>query len=219
MLIDFLTGRYFFTDFILWISIPFYCTAALTALLLRRWGQARVAKKYGRKTPRFPDLWLQDLTSSLWAAFFFLMTGCIKGPLREEDLADDTNVRRKTFFAGILFPFLGAVASLLLYLILSIFSQWTYIEIPMLFAKALTCANLSLVIFSLLPLPLSDAEQLLRDKDFGEKGTAFRKQGTYPFLVFTLVGLLLGCVTVSIHGVPHSLSSVLTLFPFLLIGG
>lgn len=219
MLIDYFTERYTFTESDLWISVVAYLLAGLIALLLRRWGQSRVAKKYGLTNPRFPDLWLQDLTSGIWAAFFFTMTGCLKGPLREEDCAKDPKVRRKVFLEGILFPIAGVAIFFLLYTVLEIFAQHSFMKIPLMFTKALVSANISLLIFSLLPLPCSDCEKLLLCREPGEKGIALRKQGTYPFLIFTILGLLLGSITVSMEGTAVPLSGILTLFPFFLIGG
>ena len=89
----------------------------------------------------------------------------------------------------------------------------------MLFTGALSCAYVSALIFLLLPLPGSDADLLLRGKAPSEKGAALRLQGTYPFLIYTLLGLLLASIPVVLNGTVYTLSGLMTMFPVFLIGG
>ena len=219
MLIDCLSERYIFSAHGLALSVTAYAAAALIALLLRRAGQARGAKKAGKSYPKLPLLLMQDLSSGLWSILFFVVTGCLKGPLRKDNKGDTPEQNRKIFWSGMLNTAIGAVVSVILYNALWILEQSTFTSILLLFARALVCANISLLIFSLLPLPCSDAEAFLRKKPFGEKGLALRRQGTFPFLIYTTLSLLLACVTLPLWGVSISVSGLLTLFPLLLIGG
>lgn len=219
MLIDYLSERYLFTARGLVLSVIAYAVAALVALLLRRAGQSRGAKKAGTEYPKLPLLLVQDLSSGLWSIFFFVMTGCLKGPLREENRAKTPEGNRKIFWGGICNTAIGAIVSVLLYNVLWIFAENTFVSVLMLFARALVSAHLSLLIFSLLPLPCSDAETFLRKKPFGKKGLALRRQGTFPFLIYTTLSLLLACITLPVWGTSVSVSGLLTLFPLLLIGG
>ncbi len=224
MLIDILTERYCFSQSGIVISVIVYTLAAAFALILRRWGQVRSEKKCGKAGPVFWRAILQDLPSSLWATAFFVLTGCLKGSLREDDgKVPDKTVNRKIFFGGFRYTVYGTAGSFLLYTVLQLLASliggaaWS---IPLLAAKALTGANLSLLWFSVLPLPGSDVEVFLRRKPFGPKGEAFRKNGTWPFFLFCVLGLLLACVAVPVgKDAVCSLSGIITLFPVLLIGG
>lgn len=222
MLIDFLTERYCFSESDPVISVILYILAATVALILRYWGQARCRAKHGKGSPFWRTL-LQCGQATLWAIAFFAVTGCLKGPISTEDKTDDRNLNRKIFLAGIRYTGLGTVGSFLLYTVLQLLASLiggTVWPILLLAAKALTGANLSLLWFSVLPLPGSDAEIYLRKKEFGPKGTAFRKNGTWPFFLFCVIGLLLACITVPLSdGRICSLSGIMTLFPVLLIGG
>ena len=219
MLIDFLTGRRFFSQSDIVISIILYTLGGAVALLLRRLGQVR----NGKPGMGFWKTLLQDLPSGIWGIIFFLFTGCLKGPLQEQDKTEDNTANRKIFFGGIRYTFFGVIGSVLFLILLQILkaalggSAW---EIPFLCVKALIGANLSLLWFSVLPLPGSDAEIFLRTKPFGEKEKSFRKNGTWSFFLYCVVGLLLACITVPLgKGTIGSLSGIITLFPILLIGG
>ena len=219
MLIDFLTGRRFFSQSDVVISIVLYALAGAVALLLRRFGQVR----NGKPGMGFGKTLLQDLPSGVWEIIFFLFTGCLKGPLGEEDKTEDKTTNRKIFFGGVRYTFFGVAGSVLFLILLQILkaalggSAW---EIPFLFAKALIGANLSLLWFSVLPLPGSDAETFLRTKPFGEKEKAFRENGTWSFFLYCVIGLLLACITIPLgNETIGSLSGIITLFPLLLIGG
>ena len=221
MLIDLLTERYVYSQEGLVISVIIYILAAAVALLLRQIGQAR-----GRKTPitqrTFRETVLPELPAALWSIFFFLLTGCLKAPVRKEARTNDAKVNRKIFFTQIFFLLIGAGASFFLYTSLQFFASITgflWWNIPLLFMKALTGATLSLLIFSLLPLPDSDADLYLRTKPLGEKGEAFRRNGTWPFFVYCILGFTLACVTLPFPAGDTSLSALITLFPILLIGG
>ncbi|MBO5247949.1 MAG: hypothetical protein J6B54_01460 [Clostridia bacterium] len=206
------------------VSAACYGIAAIIALLLRRWGQVFGGLGKERSLAEFGRILLRDLPSALWAVAFFLGTGCLKGPINTEDRTEDPQKNRKIFFNGILFPFSGAIVSFVLFLLfqtLQASTGWTW-DIPGLIAKSSMGANLSLCFFSILPLPASDIEVFLRTKPFGPRGTAFRKNGSWPFLLFTALGLLLACVTLplpSFYGGDTSLSAILALFPILLLGG
>lgn len=219
MLIDFLTGRRFFSQSGIVISIVVYALAGAVALLLRRIGQVR----NGKPGTGFWNTILQDLPSGIWEICFFLITGCLKGPLGEQDKTSDKTANRKIFFGSLRYTFFGVVGSVLFLILLQILkaafggSAW---EIPFLCARALIGANLSLLWFSILPLPGSDAETFLRRKRFGEKEKAFRENGTWSFFLYCVVGLLLACITVPLSdGAVGSLSGIMTLFPIYLIGG
>lgn len=219
MLIDFLTGRRFFSQSDIVISILLYTLAGAVALLLRRLGQVR----NGKPGVGFWKTLVQNLPLGIWELIFFLFTGCLKGPLREQDKTDDKTANRKIFFGGIRYTCFGVVGSVLFLILLQILkaalggSAW---EIPFLGAKALIGANLSLLWFSILPLPGSDAETLLRTKPLGEKEKAFRQNGTWSFFLYCVVGLLLACITIPLgNETVGSLSGIITLFPILLIGG
>lgn len=223
MLIDFLTERQLFSQEGLGITVLFYVVAAGVALLLRRVGQVRAAKKYDSDSPSLGNVLLKDIPSALWGIVFFLLTGCLKGSLRETDKTQSKETNRKIFFGGLLFVFFGFAASVVLFLLFQVLqaalggSAWGY---AFLCAKALTGAHLSLILFSLLPLPNSDAETFLRAKEFGAKGIIFRQDGTWPFFLYSVLGLLLACITVPLsNGTVGSLSGILTLFPILLMGG
>lgn len=220
MLIDRLTERLCFSELDAVLSGILYATAALAALLLRRWGQARTADKRCRG---LSATLLRDIPGGLWSVFFFVLTGCLKGPVREEDKTNDAHKNRSIFLGGICYTVIGAIGSFFLYTLLQFLAArvggigW---QIPLLAAKALTGANLSLLWFSLLPLPGSDAEVFLRTKGFGNKGEALRKNGTWPFFIFCTLALLLACITIPLpDGRFCSLSGIITLFPVLLIGG
>ncbi len=219
MLIDYLTGRRFFSQSDVVISIVLYALAGVAALLLRRWGQVR----NGKPGSGFWKTLRRDLPSGIWEILFFLFTGCLKGPLGKEDKAEDKSINRKIFFGGIRYTFFGVVGSFLLLILLQILKAalgGTAWEIPFLWAKALTGANLSLLWFSLLPLPDSDAETFLRTKPLGEKEKAFRENGTWAFFFYCALGLLLACIPIPLgNGTVASLSGILTLFPIHLIGG
>ncbi len=222
MLIDFLTERYSFSRSGLLPSILISILAAVGILILRRWGQLRSRKKAGLEVPSLWRTILSDLAGGCWAVLFFTVTGCLKGPLDENEKTEDKTLNRKIFFGGVLYPLLGAVAAFVLYTAFQFLvarlpsAAW---EIPLLATKTLMGAGLSSVWFSLLPFPGSDAEVFLRTKPFGKRGEAFRKNGTWPFFCFCAVGLLLACVTLPLPGGACSLSGVITLFPVLLIGG
>ncbi len=223
MLIDYLTERYLFSQSNIAVSVILYALAGAVALILRRWGQVQCKKKQGICQVGLWKTILNDLPSEIWAIAFFLLTGCLKGLIRKEDKTEDKTLNRKIFFASICYPFIGAVGSFLLYILFQILqaaaggSLW---EIFLLGTKALVGANLSLLWFSILPLPGSDSEILLRTNPLGMKEESFRKNGTIPFFLFCVLGLLLACITVPLsNGTVYSLSSLLTLFPLLLIGG
>lgn len=220
MLIDKLSQRTCFTDQGVALSITLYTIAALIALLLRHWGQARAAKKQGIDSA--PPL-LRNIPGGVWSIFFFLLTGCLKGPAREDDRTNDASKNKLIFLRGICYTAAGALLSFLFFTVLQTLasnlggSGW---RIPLLAAKALTGANLSMLWFSLLPLPGSDAELFLRTKDFTPKEKAFRQNGTWPFFLFSTLGLLLACIAVPAAGEQFwSLSGIMTLLPILLIGG
>ena len=221
MLIDLLTERYVYSQEGPVISVIIYILAAAVALLLHHLGQAR-----GREIPfslrTFKDTVLPELPEALWATFFFLLTGCLKAPVRKNGKTDDTKTNRKIFFTQSLYLLIGAGASFFLYTSLQFFagilpSLWW--NIPLLLIKALTGANISLLIFSLIPLPDSDADCYLRTKPLGEKGEAFRRNGTWPFFVTCILGFTLACLTLPMPSGDASVSALITLFPILLIGG
>ncbi len=223
MLIDFLTERQLFSQRGLGITILFYFIAGAVAVLLRRVGQVRAAKKYDSDSLSLGKVLLKDLPSALWEIAFFLLTGCLRGTLRETDKTTSKETNRKIFFSGMSFLLLGAVASFVLFVLFQFLqaavggSAWDF---ALFGAKALTGAHVSLMVFSLLPLPGSDVETFLRTKEFGPKGNTFRKDGTWPFFLYCLLGLLLACITVPLgDGTTASLSGILTLFPILLMGG
>ena len=223
MLIDLFTQRQLFSQEGTAITVLFYFLAAVAALFLRRAGQVLAAKKCGSASMPLGKVLLKDLPSSLFFLAFFLATGCLKGSLRERDKSDSKEANRKIFFGGVSFVLLGFAGSFLSFLLFQILQAalgGTVWNVAFLGARALSVAHLSLFWFSVLPLPASDAEVFLRTKEFGEKGTSFRKDGTLPFFLFCILGLLLACITVPLgNGVSGSLSGILTLFPILLIGG
>ncbi|MBQ2273653.1 MAG: hypothetical protein II337_09365 [Clostridia bacterium] len=221
MLIDLLTERYVYSQEGPVISVIIYILAAAVALLLRQIGQAR-----GREIPfslrTFKDTVLPEFPAALWSIFFFLLTGCLKAPVRKEARTNDAKVNRKIFFTQISFLLVGAGASFFLYTSLQFFASITgflWWNIPLLFMKALTGASISLLIFSLIPLPDSDADLYLRTKPLGEKGEAFRRNGTWPFFVTCILGFTLACLTLPMPSGDASVSALITLFPILLIGG
>lgn len=219
MLIDFLTERTLFSrGESLLLALTAYILAGLFALLLRLLGQAKNAKKNGVSYPKFPLLLLQHLTSGIWAIFFFVLTGCLKGPLHEEEGAS-IKAKQSIFAGGLVAPLCGSVIWAMIHSVLAIYSEVATVQTVMLFTSAMISAHLSLTLFTVLPLPGSDAERLLRRKEFSPRRAAFRRQGTYPFLIFTVIGLLLACITLPVGTVNCSLSGLITLFPVFVIGG
>lgn len=218
MIIDILTQRYTFSDKGTLLPLFFYAGAAVIALLLRRWGQFRGAKKASGRTVSLRSLILRDVPSGIWYVFFFVLTGCLKGPFREEEKAEDATVNRKCFVSGTLFVLYGWIASTVACLFLN-GAESTFFGILFLITRALSIAHGSLLIFSLLPLPCSDIETLFIQPDLGDKGLAFRKNGTFPFFLFTALALLLAVIVVAVAGRVYSLIGIATMFPLMLIGG
>ncbi len=222
MLIDYLTERFCFSEANIVLSTILYFLAAAIALILKRLGQIRGGKKYEKNFSTFTRLLLQDIPLDLWGVIFFLLTGCLKGASHKEDRTEDPQVNRAIFRGGLLYPICGAAVAFLLFTAAQFLAAhfgavW---QIPMYLMKALFCANLSLTVFSLLPLPGSDAELFLRTRPFGTKGKSFRENGTYPFFLFALLGILLACIPIPLfNGTTYSLSAIITLFPIILIGG
>ena len=218
MIIDILTERYAYADAGTVLPFLFYILSAAVALTLRRLGQCRATKKRDPSAPGMCRILLRDAPSAAWSIFFFLLTGCLKGPIREEERSEDRAVNRNAFRGGILALLSGWILSLILYALCFLFNG-SAAEILRSATDSLATAHLSLLIFSLLPLPCSDCETLLIQKGFGEKGIAFRKNGTYPFFLFTALGLLLAVIVVSVGGSVLSLSRMITAFPQIMIGG
>lgn len=224
MLIDLLTERYGFSQINPVLSVIVYFAAAVAALLLRRWGQVRGGRKHDNTLPTLSKILLQEIPASLWYTLFFLLTGCLKAPAQEEDRTNDRITDRGIFWGGVCFPAVGALLAFFLFTVFQLFASLfpsTAWEIPMLAGKALVCANLSSVWFSLLPLPLSDGDIFLRRGDLSERGRSLRRGGTIPFFLFTLLGLLFACITVPfpLTNTAYSLSGWMALFPLILIGG
>lgn len=223
MLIDYLTERYCFSQAGLIVSVLLYFAASLTAVFFHRLGQARVLKKEGTvKNPLGTLLW-GNLAGDLWGIFFFLLTGCLRCSYKESLKSSDDNVNKAVYWKGILWSLMAAAISYFAFTLIQIGQiqlgglVW---ELLLFTAKAITCANISLLLFSLLPLPCSEGEVLLRKKPFSQRGLRFRKNGTLPFFLFCLLGLLLACVAISFpNGQTYSVSGILTLFPILVVGG
>ena len=156
--------------------------------------------------------------SVVLAIFFFVLTGCLKGPLHEEEGAS-IKAKQSIFVGGLVAPLCGGVIWAMIHSVLAIYSEVATVQTVMLFTSAMISAHLSLTLFTVLPLPGSDAERLLRRKEFSPRRAAFRRQGTYPFLIFTVIGLLLACITLPVGTVNCSLSGLITLFPVFVIGG
>lgn len=221
MLIDRLTERFYFSDADLAVSVVIYTLAAFIALFVRRWAQVAGSKQGGISRSLSKTMG-NEIPQMLWSSFFFVLTGCLKGPLCHEDRTEDHQVNRTVFLRGVLGNLATAGIAFLLYTgieYVGLVSDGLIWQILLLATKALTAANLSLTVFALLPLPESDAEKLLRKKEFSPRGSSLRHNGTVPFFLFCTVGLLLANVSVSLPGGDCSLSGVVTLFPFLLIGG
>jgi len=219
MLIDYFAERNTFSQQGLWLSVLAFLLAALTALIHRRWALHRAAKKRGLPCLKFRILLLRGLAPGFWAILFFLLTGCLKGPLQEDEPAGDKKAKRALFFSQVLHLVAGTLVAVLIHSVIAIFSEVAVIRTVMLFTGAFVCAYLSLLIFTLLPLPCSDAEQFLRTKEFSPKGMALRRQGTYPFLIHTTLALLLACIPVPVGAAVYSLSGLITMLPVFLIGG
>lgn len=223
MLIDYLTERHIFSQSNIAVSVILYALAGAAALILRRWGQVRCKKKSGTCQSGLWRTILRDLPSEIWGITFFLLTGCLKGTIRKEERTEDKTLNRKVFFGGIYHICFGAAGGFVLYTLFQLLQSalgGSFWEIFFLGARALTAANLSLLWFSILPLPGSDAETFLRTKTLGAKEKSFRENETLPFFLFCMVGLLLACIPVPMpNGTIFSLSSLLTLFPLILIGG
>ncbi len=222
MLIDFLTERYSFSQSGIAVSIILYTVAGMVALLFHRLGQARAHKGENSKTALFRKNVFGNLPSSLWSVVFFLITGCLRDSVRGV-ASEDKKLNRRIFWNGVGVTFFSAVGFFFLYTVVELLADLTggsAWSVVLLGAKALTGANLSLLFFSLLPLPGSEAEVLLRRKPLSPKGEAFRKDGTWPYFVFCATGILLSCITIPVYdGGVHSLIGILSLFPILLIGG
>lgn len=223
MLIDYLTERYIFSQSNLALSVILYLLAGAVALILHRWGQVRCRKKHATCESGLWKTLLKDLPSELWQIAFFLLTGCLRSSLWKEHKTENKGLNRKIFFWGIQYNAYGLAGSFLLPLLFQLLqaifggSIWS---ILLLSTKALVGANLSLLWFSILPLPDSDAERLLRTKPLTTKEANFRKGGTFSFFLFCVVGLLLACIAIPLpNGTLCSLSGILSLFPVLLIGG
>lgn len=219
MLIDYFTQRYTFSGESLWLSLVAFTVAGAAVLLHRRRALYKTAKIAEGERPRFRQALLQNLPSGLWALIFFLLTGCLRESLQEVPSGDSPSEKRKRFFFGLLHLGVGAVAVTLIHSVVAIFGELAWVRTVMLFTGAFTCAYVSALIFYLLPLPGSDADRLLRTKEPGEKGAALRRDGTFPFLIFTLLGLFLACIPVVWNGATYTLSGILTMFPVFLIGG
>lgn len=222
MLIDFLTERYSFSRSGLILSIIISVLAAVGMLILRRWGQVRCRKKAGLEVPSLWRTILSDLAGGCWSVLFFVVTGCLKGPVDGSEKTENKALNRKIFFAGVLYPLVGAAAAFALYTAFQFLAARfpaTAWEIPLLATKTLMGAGLSSAWFSGLPFPGSDAEVFLRTKPFGKRGEAFRNNGTWPFFCFSAAGLLLACAALPLPGGLCSISGIITLFPVLLIGG
>ena len=218
MIIDSLMDRYSFSEPDALLPFFLYAAAAILALLLRRWGQIRGARKASGAPGSLSGILLQDLPSSLWYVFFFLLTGCLKGSLREENRSKDSAVNRKSFVTGIRYLLYGWLPSMAAVLLLQ-GAEGVFPGLLYLIAKALSAAFGSLLFFSLLPLPCSDMEALCIQPDLGEKGIALRKNGTVPFFIFTALSLFLAVIVVAVKGQIYSLIGIITLFPLILIGG
>ncbi len=221
MLIDYFSERYVFSEGNVLLSVLFYLLAALVALVLRYLAQARCRKKNGVATPIHHTI-LDEGASALWNIAFFLLTGCLKGTVKESNRTADRKINYKIFAAQTMAVFAGAAVSFLLYTVFQLLLSLTGAEVWGIFllaSKALTGANLSLLIFSCIPLPGSDADVYLRKNELGKKGKAFRKNEVWPFFIFCILGLLLACIAFPIGGRYYSLSSLISLFPIFLIGG
>ncbi len=223
MLIDFLTQRFCFSREGGIITAVCYFAAAAIALFLHRLGQFQKIKKYTAAPVSLGAFLRQRLGGNLWGMFFFLVTGCLYPAPAEVSEVQDKGAKKSIFWGGVRSTLYATTAFYTFYTVFQLadsLTEWSGWWIFLLITKALTCANLSLLWFSILPLPCSEAEILLRKKPFGEKGIAFRSNGTMPFFVSCLLGLLLACITLPFPGGQVcSLSGILTLFPVLLIGG
>ena len=221
MLIDVMTGRDCFASGSTALSVIIYILAAIAAMLLYRWGRAHCEKKHGVATQTIPKILINSLPSGIWNVTLFLLTGCLRFPASE--MTEDKRLNKKIFLSGIGFLSIGTAGAYVLYTVLQLLASLIgggYWAIPMLIAKALTCAGLSLLIFSHLPLPGSDCESCLRKKPLSPRQESFRKNGTWPFFLFCTLALLLACIAVPLpNGQVCSLSGIVTLFPILLIGG
>ena len=223
MLIDYLTERFFFSDAGFFISAAGYLLAPALALFLHRLGQFQKKKKAVPECGPLTSFLLRQLSGDLWKILFFFVTGCLYPTYRIGNHETNPSAKRKIFGGGLFTTLTAAILSFLLYtafeLALSVFGGLTW-EILLFAAKASTCANLSLLWFTVLPLPGSEAETLLRKKPFSKRGIAFRENGTLPFFLYCILGLFLACAGLpQANGQICSLSGMLTLFPVLLIGG
>ncbi|MBQ1272799.1 MAG: hypothetical protein IIY12_04805 [Clostridia bacterium] len=223
MLIDYLTHRFFFSDAKFVITAVGYLLAPALALLFHRLGQFQKKKNVLPESGSLKSFLLRQLSGDLWKIVFFFVTGCLYPSYRTTNEENNPLAKRKIFWGGVFSTLLTAVISFFLYTVfeflLRMFGGLTW-EILLFASKALTCANLSLLWFTVLPLPGSEIETLLRKKPFSEKGIAFRQNGTLPFFTYCLLGLLLACAGIpQANGQICSLSGIMSLFPVLLIGG
>ncbi len=221
MFIDYFSERSVYAGGNFVLAVIFYFSAALIALLLRYYAQARCRKKNGVATPIHHTI-LDEGASALWNVLFFLLTGCLKGTVRETHRTAKEDINRKIFITETVAVFGGAALSFLLYTVFQLLLSVTGADIWGIFllaTEALTAAHMSLLIFTCLPLPGSDADVYLRKGELSKRGKAFRRNGVWPFFLFCILGLFLSCFALPVKGQYYSLSSIITLFPIFLIGG
>lgn len=223
MLIDFLTERYCFSQAEPVISVLLYLLASLTAMFFHRLGQARALKKEGNVEKPFRTLLAGNWGGDLWGILFFLVTGCLRCSYGEAQKSSEERTDKAVYWKGILWTLTTAALSFFAYTLIQMGQLYwggLFWEILLLTSKAFTCANISLLVFSLLPLPCSEGEILLRKKPFSQRGERFRNNGTLPFFLFCILGLLLASAAITFPGGQTcSLSGILTLFPILALGG
>ncbi len=222
MLIDYLTQRFCFSDAGFLLTAACYLLAPAVALFLHRQGQFQ-AKKKQPQCGSLKDSLLEQLGGDLWKIIFFFVTGCLYPTYRLGSTELSPIIKRKIFWGGLRTTLYATAAFYTLYTAFQFAESRTgsvVFWVLLLVTKALTCANLSLLIFTLIPIPGSEIETLLRKKPFSEKGIAFRQNGTMPFFVYCVIGLLLACIELPLfNGQVCSLSGIITLFPVLVIGG
>ena len=217
MIIDRLLELRRFSDYDFLLSAVFYLLAAIPPILLRSWGLVRAANKEEKQTSFRKEL-VQHLPASVFSLGFFALTGCLRAPLAER--TSDPEKNKRLFLGGFLFLLYGAIGSFLLFTILqflsSRFSAYL-LQLATFFTEALTTAHLSALLFSLLPIPESDALALLRKKPLGKTASAILENQTISFFTFCVIALLLSCITVPVGGSEISLMGLLVRYPFLLL--
>lgn len=217
MIIDRLLELRRFSDYDFLLSSVFYLLAAIPPLLLRTWGLVRAANKEEKQTSFRKEL-VQHLPTSVFSLGFFVLTGCLRAPLAERTADQAKN--KRLFLGAFLFLLYGALGSFLLFtifqLLSSLFSVYL-LQLATFFTEALTTAHLSALIFSLLPIPESDALALLRKKPLGKTAAAILENQAVSFFTFCVIALLLSCITVPVGGSEISLMGLLVRYPFLLL--